>query len=254
MGSFIKWFYIRIVKKKLKKSYLEGLSFKVVKVFHENIISLQFQMEECHRLLTDQVDLVDPEGHRLVPDVSKSLPLRGPPGQACSTTYLDQTKFIFTTQSTCGSGALLSDNVWGDLQLDIESYQTKLNLTEPRWDVSDFPFKECYTIFSKPRAVIYIDRNDQKKMLRENKVHKFSDGTLTLVLHKLDHMVKDFRLYQYNLRMENRIWYEDEKRRSEEFMEIIKRRLKIQRIFWSLESFVGRRFRDVDYMTLNRTK
>nr|GEX56007.1 hypothetical protein [Tanacetum cinerariifolium] len=95
-------------------------------------------MEEYHRLLTDQVDLVNPEGYRLVPDVSKSLPLGGPLGQ--------------------------------------------------------------------------------KKMLRENEVHKFSDGTLTRVLHKLDHMIKDFRLYRYNPGMENRIWSEDDKR-SEEFME-----------------------------------
>nr|GEY49030.1 hypothetical protein [Tanacetum cinerariifolium] len=79
-----------------------------------------------------------------------------------------------------------------------------------------------YTIVSKPRAVICRDRNDQKKMLRENEVHKFSDGTLTRVLHKLDHMVKDFRLYQYNPSMENRIWSEDDKRRSEEFMENIR--------------------------------
>ncbi|GJS23407.1 hypothetical protein Tco_0452039 [Tanacetum coccineum] len=37
---------------------------------------------------------------------------------------------------------------------------------------------EDYTIFHKPRAVIYRDRNDQKKMMRETDVHKFSDGTL----------------------------------------------------------------------------
>nr|GFB84163.1 hypothetical protein [Tanacetum cinerariifolium] len=120
------------------------------------------------------------------------------------------------------------------------------------WDASDFLFKEDYTIVSKSRAVIYKERNDQKKMLRENEVHKFSDGTLTRVLHKLDHMVKDFRLYQYNSGMENRIWSKDDKRRSEEFMEVIERRLKIQRILRSLESFVGGRFRDVEYMTLNK--
>ncbi|GJX39185.1 hypothetical protein Tco_0252488 [Tanacetum coccineum] len=57
-----------IGKKKLSKSDLEGPAYKVAKAFHENNISLQFQMEECHRLLTDQVDLVNPEGHRLVPD------------------------------------------------------------------------------------------------------------------------------------------------------------------------------------------
>nr|GEZ75464.1 hypothetical protein [Tanacetum cinerariifolium] len=53
-----------------------------------------------------------------------------------------------------------------------------------------FLFKEDYTVVSKLRVVVYRDRNDQKKMLRENEVHKFSDGTLTRVMHKLDYMVK----------------------------------------------------------------
>ncbi|GJR37082.1 hypothetical protein Tco_1212766 [Tanacetum coccineum] len=34
-------------------------------------------MAECHLLLPDQVDLVNPEGHQIVPDMSKPLPLRG---------------------------------------------------------------------------------------------------------------------------------------------------------------------------------
>ncbi|GKG18850.1 hypothetical protein Tco_0375949, partial [Tanacetum coccineum] len=80
-----------------------------------------------------------------------------------------------------------------------------------------------------------------------NEVHKFSDGTLTRVLYKLDHMVKDFRLFEYNRAMENRIWSEDDKRRSKEFIKVIERRLKIRRIFRNLESFVGGRIRDVDY-------
>ncbi|GJS06256.1 hypothetical protein Tco_0363052 [Tanacetum coccineum] len=109
---------------------------------------------------------------------------------------------------------------------------------------------EDYTIVSKPRAVIYIDRSDQKKMMRETKVHKFSDGTLNRILD----MVKDFKLYEYNPSMATRIWYEDDRRRSKDFMEVIKRRLKIQRIFRSLESFVGGRLRDVDYRLIQRTE
>ncbi|GKC30706.1 hypothetical protein Tco_1038000 [Tanacetum coccineum] len=62
--------------------------------------------------------------------------------------------------------------------------------------------QEDYTIVSKLRAVIYRDRNDQKKMMRETEVHKFSDGTLNRILDKLDHMVKDFKLYEYNPGME----------------------------------------------------
>ncbi|GKB13931.1 hypothetical protein Tco_0847854 [Tanacetum coccineum] len=81
MSSFINWFCKRIGKKKLSKADLEGPTFKVVRPFHNNNISLQFQMEECHLLLTDQVDLANPEGHRIMPDVSKPLPLGDPPGQ-----------------------------------------------------------------------------------------------------------------------------------------------------------------------------
>ncbi|GJY38971.1 hypothetical protein Tco_0425335 [Tanacetum coccineum] len=61
-----------------------------------------------------------------------------------------------------------------DLQLGVESYQTKLNLEQPNWDASDFLFKEDYTIVNKPRAVIYRDMDDNKKMMRIHKmrVHK----------------------------------------------------------------------------------
>ncbi|GJW86042.1 hypothetical protein Tco_0159187 [Tanacetum coccineum] len=104
-----------------------------------------------------------------------------------------------------------------DLQLGIESYQTKLNLTQPDWDASDFLFKEDYTIVSKPRAVIYRDINDQKKMMRETEVHKFSDGTLNRILDKLDHMVKDFKLFKFNPGIEIRFGTESlDKRRSKE--------------------------------------
>ncbi|GKE53968.1 hypothetical protein Tco_1489124 [Tanacetum coccineum] len=134
-----------------------------------------------------------------------------------------------------------------DLQLRIESYQIKLNLTQPSWDASYFLFKEDYTIIHKPRAVIYRDRNNKKKMMRESEVHKFSDGTLTRILEKLDHMVKDFMLFKFNPGTKNIIWSRDDKMRSKEFIEVVERRLKIRRIFRSLESFVSRRLRDVDY-------
>nr|GFD05184.1 hypothetical protein [Tanacetum cinerariifolium] len=60
--------------------------------FYDNIISLQFQMEECHLLLTDLVDLVNPEGHRVVPNVSKPLPLRGPSGQETDIAHIPKIK------------------------------------------------------------------------------------------------------------------------------------------------------------------
>nr|GEW62269.1 copia protein [Tanacetum cinerariifolium] len=81
MGSFIKWYCKQIRKSKLSKDDLKGLTFKLVRPFHKNIISFQFQIEECHLLLTNPIDLANLKGNRVVPDVRKSLPLRGPPGQ-----------------------------------------------------------------------------------------------------------------------------------------------------------------------------
>ncbi|GJS56978.1 hypothetical protein Tco_0651762 [Tanacetum coccineum] len=121
------------------------------------------------------------------------------------------------------------------------------------WDAADYYFKEDYTIVPKPRAVVYRDRNDQRKLMRLNELHKFSDGTLTRVMEKLDHMVKDFHLFEYNKGMESRKWSEDDKRRSKDFITAIEKRLQIRRIFRSLESFVGGRIRDIDYRLINRT-
>nr|GEW08858.1 hypothetical protein [Tanacetum cinerariifolium] len=53
-----------------------GPTYEIVKVFHPDVIHLQYKMEECHKLLTDSVD--DPI---LRHNVSKPLPLGGPPGQ-----------------------------------------------------------------------------------------------------------------------------------------------------------------------------
>ncbi|GJU17887.1 hypothetical protein Tco_1145853, partial [Tanacetum coccineum] len=148
---------------------------------------------------------------------------------------------------------LVIRNRVGDLQLGIESYQTKINLERPNWDAADYYFKEDYTIVPKPRAVVYRDRNNQRKLMRLNELHKFSDGTLTRVMEKLDHMVKDFHLFEYNKGMETRKWSEDDKRRSKDFITAIEKRLQIRRIYRSLESFVGGRIRDIDYRLINRT-
>ncbi|GJY20471.1 hypothetical protein Tco_0393037 [Tanacetum coccineum] len=218
-------------------------------------------MEECHLLLTDKIDLTNLEGNQVMPNISKPLPLGGPPDFGLkelvpllwieserdydiSAAYdiphwwFKRNEFYITRHNapsdrravrshmkilsvvslktfsrygyTYLKEIVLRRNIvirhrMKDLQLGVESYQTKLNLTQPNWDASDFLFKEDYTIVSKPRDVIYKDRNNQKKMMRETEVQKFSDGTLTRILEKMVHMVKDFRLFKYNPGMENRI-------------------------------------------------
>nr|GEU77341.1 hypothetical protein [Tanacetum cinerariifolium] len=47
-----------------------------------------------------------------------------------------------------------------DFQLGIESYQTQLNLTKPRWDAKDNKFKPDYTIIESHRAVVFPVNNN----------------------------------------------------------------------------------------------
>ncbi|GJT05189.1 hypothetical protein Tco_0839651 [Tanacetum coccineum] len=402
IGSFIKWFCRRTGKKKLCKADLEGPTFNLVKAFHKNSVFLQYQMDECHKLLTNKVDLSNPEGHQILRNIYEPLPLGGPPGQVTiqpqfffnrdldylltgdkerrialsisklkAARYLDfgleelvpslwveservydisavygithwwfrrkefyinkhsessdreavrshmrilsvvsvkvfekygynylreiilrradyqeykisekdfknlhpndfEDLFLLNIQEklnhlpkTDKTSLHTAVNMWirnlvirnrvGDLQLGIESYQTKVNLERPNWDAADYYFKEDYTIVPKPRAVVYRDRNNQRKLMRLNELHKFSDGTLTRVMEKLDQMVKDFHLFEYNKGMETRKWSEDDKRRSKDFITAIEKRLQIRRIYRSLESFVGGRVRDIDYRLINRT-
>ncbi|GJW70923.1 hypothetical protein Tco_0127840 [Tanacetum coccineum] len=56
MAIFMDWFYKKQGITELTQKDLEGPAFEIVKVFHPNVIHLQYQMEECHKLLTDQVD------------------------------------------------------------------------------------------------------------------------------------------------------------------------------------------------------
>ncbi|GJT96753.1 hypothetical protein Tco_1092271 [Tanacetum coccineum] len=67
---------------------------------------------------------------------------------------------------------------------DKTSLHTAVNMWIRNLDASDYYFKEDYTIVPKPIAVVYRDINDQRKLMRLNELHKFSDGTLTRVMEK----------------------------------------------------------------------
>ncbi|GJS22189.1 hypothetical protein Tco_0450821 [Tanacetum coccineum] len=76
MAIFMDWFCKKQGISKLKQQDLEGPVYEIVKVFHPNVIHLQYQVEECYKLLTDQVD-----DSIIRYNASKPLPMGGPPGQ-----------------------------------------------------------------------------------------------------------------------------------------------------------------------------
>ncbi|GJT20651.1 hypothetical protein Tco_0890588 [Tanacetum coccineum] len=276
MAMFMDWYCKKQGITELKQKDLEGPAFEIVKVFHPNVIHLQFQMEECHKLLTDRVD-----DAIIRYNVSKPLPLGGQPGQVTIQTdfffnkdleylrygskggrpALSISKMKAAYYPDVGLEQMVPDQMWieeeckydiaamygishwwfqrqrfyidrhtsegdrkavrthmrilsvvrievfslygydymkkivlrradlkehiiaerdfkylypkifnlwirnlvirqqvEDFQLGIESYQTQLNITKPRWDATGFEFKHDFTVIDSPRAVTFRDK------------------------------------------------------------------------------------------------
>nr|GEW98528.1 hypothetical protein [Tanacetum cinerariifolium] len=212
IATFIDWFCKRLGITELKPQDLEGPAFEIVKVFHPDVIHLQYQMEECHKLLTDSVD-----DSILRHNISKPLPLGGPHDQVTiQSDFFFNKDLEYLRYGSKGSGPTLSiskmkaayyldvgleqmvpDQFWieeeckydidamyghlnhlspkdkkilttavnqwtrhlvirqrvEDFQLGIESYQTQLNLTKPRWDAIGFEYKHDYTVIDSSYEV-----------------------------------------------------------------------------------------------------
>ncbi|GJZ40576.1 hypothetical protein Tco_0587462 [Tanacetum coccineum] len=81
-----------------------------------------------------------------------------------------------------------------DLQLGVESYQKKFNITKPDTYRSDLKRKDAYTTYSNPRGFIYQNKDKKNKLMRIDELHKFSDGTLDDVRTALNDRLKGIRM------------------------------------------------------------
>ncbi|GKA37316.1 integrase, catalytic region, zinc finger, CCHC-type containing protein, partial [Tanacetum coccineum] len=370
MAIFMDWFCKKQGITELKQQDLEGPAYEIVKVFHPKVIHLQYQMEECHKLLTDQVNesiirvyKIRRKSGRPALSISKTKAAYYPdvgleqmvPDQmwieeeckydiaamyGISHWWFQRQRFYIDRHTSEGDRRAVrthmrilsvvrikvfslygydymkkivlrrvdlheyiiaerdfkylypSDfedlyllnlqghlnhlpptdkkilttavNLWTrnlvirqrveDFQLGIESYQTQLNLTKPRWDATGFEFKHDFTVIDSSRAVTFRDRYGVQMIMRFNEIHKFSDDTLQQIDEALDYRVKEFKVNRMNPGLNTRFWTRKDVDRSKEFMFAIQKRLKTRRIFRNLESFVGGRIREGDYRLLKRTE
>nr|GEY42506.1 hypothetical protein [Tanacetum cinerariifolium] len=124
-----------------------------------------------------------------------------------------------------------------DLQLGVESYQKRLNLTKPDTYRSDLKRREAYTAHSNPRGFIYQNKDKKIRLMRIDELHKFSDGTLNDVRNALDDRLKGIRMHY----LPTTIWRRGDKARAAAMIQEIDKMLKTRRIMRSLERFVGGR-------------
>ncbi|GJV71306.1 hypothetical protein Tco_1491301 [Tanacetum coccineum] len=140
-----------------------------------------------------------------------------------------------------------------DLQLGVESYQKKLNITKPQKTFHEIEFKEPYTPSYDPPGIVYEDLDKQKRVLRADELYKFSDGTLKSVRDKIHHRVLDF-LLDYNTEKPKRKWTAVDRKRLGLMIELIDKQLREREIIRNLERLVGARELEMDYKLMTCTR
>nr|GEX95416.1 ribonuclease H-like domain-containing protein [Tanacetum cinerariifolium] len=131
-------------------------------------------MEECHKMLIDQVDWTNPEGDQVRVDVNRPLPLSGPPGHVTI-----QTQFFFNKDleylrygSKGSSLALLISKMKA---ASYHDFGLKLLVSEHMWidDVCTYDISAKYGIshwcFNQQK--FYIDRLDSSSRQKEVRSH-----------------------------------------------------------------------------------
>nr|GEV62868.1 hypothetical protein [Tanacetum cinerariifolium] len=113
-----------------------------------------------------------------------------------------------------------------DLQLGVESYQKKLNLTRPDTYKTYLKCKEAYTACSNPRGFIYQNKDKQNMLTRIDELQKFSDGTLNDAQTTLDDRLKGIRM-KY---LPQTIWRRSDKERAAALIQVIDKQLKTRKI------------------------
>ncbi|GJR54845.1 hypothetical protein Tco_1405366 [Tanacetum coccineum] len=136
-----------------------------------------------------------------------------------------------------------------DLQLAVESYQKKINLTRPDTTRPDLRKMTPYTGYPDVQGIIYQDELSRNRLMRTDELHKFSDGTLNHVRTTLNDIATGIQMDYFPKRR----WSPQDKRRARVMISAIDRKLRDRRLMRSLEKFVGGRPYGGDLRLLERT-
>nr|GEW16302.1 hypothetical protein [Tanacetum cinerariifolium] len=249
----------------LTPKLLAGPTYELMKGSCKSLVELEYHLEEVFKTIIDQLDWVNPEGQHYPHNLLQPLPLipnnqgrrvipfepfinndleylRG--GKLTNLTV--EERFAFNVSLWMFTRSIVIQRRVEDLQLGVESYQKRLNLTKLDMYRSDLKRKEAYTAYSNPRGFIYQNKDKKNRLMRIDELHKFSDGTLTDVRTTLDDRLKGIRM-RY---LPQTIWRKSDKDRASTMIQAIDKRLKTRRIMRSLEKFVGGRLYEGDFRML----
>nr|GFA29899.1 hypothetical protein [Tanacetum cinerariifolium] len=135
-------------------------------------------------------------------------------------------------------------NLLGD---DVADFQ--INVTKPDTTRPDLIKRHPYNPYKDPQGIIYVDDYQRNRLMRSDKLYKFSDGTLTRLLSSLEDITTNIDM-EY---LSKRRWSKLEKKRAYFIIKDINNLLQEKRMRRSLEKFVGGRLYKTDLRLLQRT-
>ncbi|GJW56308.1 hypothetical protein Tco_0103039 [Tanacetum coccineum] len=137
-----------------------------------------------------------------------------------------------------------------DLQLGVKSYQKKLNITKLETFRTDISKRIPYTTYNNPQGIIYEDKYKRNRLMRTDKLYKFSDRTLTSVRTVLYDIASNLRM-DY---LPKKRWSSLDRKSSRIMIKVIDQLLLERRLMRILEKFVGGRDYREDLRLLERTQ
>nr|GEV28618.1 hypothetical protein [Tanacetum cinerariifolium] len=233
----------------LTPELLAGPTYELMKGSCKSLIELEYHLEEVYKATTDQLDWVNPEGDlkRLRLQDIEDMLLLLVQGKLSNLTV--EERFAFNVSLRMFTRSIVIQRRVEDLQLGVESYQKRLNLTKPDTYRFDLKQREAYTAYSNPRGFIYQNKDKKNRLMRIDELHKFSDETLNDVRTALDNRLKGIRM-RY---LPHTIWRKSDNDRAVAMIQAIDKMLKTRRVLRILERFVGGRLYEGDFRMLQRT-
>ncbi|GJY12069.1 hypothetical protein Tco_0381378 [Tanacetum coccineum] len=113
-----------------------------------------------------------------------------------------------------------------DLQLAVESYQKKINLTKPDTYRTDLRKMTPYTAYCDIQGIIYQDDIDINCLMRTDELHKFNNSTLNHVRTSLNDIATGIQI-EY---LPKRKWTKQDKQIARVMIKAIDKKLKYRRL------------------------
>nr|GEV24615.1 hypothetical protein [Tanacetum cinerariifolium] len=106
-----------------------------------------------------------------------------------------------------------------------------------------------YTTYPNIQGIIYEDEMKRNRLMRTDKLHKFSDGTLNHVCTGLNDIATGIKMDYFPKRR----WSKQDKQRARVMINAIDKKLTDRILMRNLEKFIGERPYGGDLRLLERT-